>query len=155
MPGLTALETTCGALTANTRVFYMTLGLWRRLTTYCDTLTCEYEGLTMKFLPLYSRLFLGAVALADDGEGPFCFCWKDDRLALLFLYPDSFPILTILFLNSSLSLSWSSSTYCTCIINLVVSMSPVNIATLLSLLDRQVNLATNKLILLLISTTIF
>uniref|UniRef100_M1DQB5 Gag-pol protein n=1 Tax=Solanum tuberosum TaxID=4113 RepID=M1DQB5_SOLTU len=48
----------------------------------------------------------------------------------------------------------SSSTYCTWIIILAISISSISIAALPSLLDRRDNPATNKLILLLMSTTI-
>ena len=49
-------------------------------------------------------MFLGTGTLANDGVGPFSFYSIDERLALLFCCLDSFPILALLFLNSSLQI---------------------------------------------------
>lgn len=79
----------------------------------CTTLACEYAGLTLEFWLEYSPLFLGTCSLVDDRARPFYIYWKDDWLTLLFCCPDSFLVLTLLFLKYSLSLSLSSSDSCT------------------------------------------
>lgn len=63
-------------------------------------------------------------------------------------------VLILLLLNYSLSLNFSSSAYCTGIINLAIPISLINIATLLSLIDKRDNPTTNKFILLPMSTTL-
>lgn len=66
----------------------------------CVTLPWDCANFDLKcfgFFPLYALLFLGAGKLEDDGERPFCFCWKDEQFTLPFCWPDSLPVLAILY----------------------------------------------------------
>lgn len=125
----------------------------------CATLPWYCAGLALRFynfLFLNSPLLLGAGSQSYDGAGRFLLCVKDVWFALLFCCPTSFcVVLTFLFWNSSLSLILSYSTYWTCLINLSMLMSPINIPTLPYFLDRWNNPNMYKLIPHLISATIF
>ena len=129
---MTTLETTSGVVTMNPWVDPTTLSTCRTLTAPCAMIPYEWVGLALKpcyllLLP-YSPLFVCVGALVDDGACPFCFSLKYDWLALLFYCTESFPgVIDLLFWNSFVSLIYSSSTYCTWIMGIVMSISPSNI----------------------------
>lgn len=141
---ITTFEETSWALMKYTWVVPTTLSTSMRLTIPLHHTTIRICRFGSQIHTIVSLLFLATGSVTDDRASPFCFCWKDNSLALLFSCVDSFPVLALLWLQSSLSLSFSSSTYCIYTIYLNIFMSPINIIALPSLLDIRKNQPTKK-----------